>query len=128
MRQKKADSALSLGFLKIVNLRRSGLYLFTQAEVWSDHAVYRQWVGDMGDDRAETVGTYRKLPFPKRLQDPPVNLQPCDVFKRRTPCLAILTHPARDGRDYRTVGNTDYGWRSHSIDLGKYPSGSTRKE
>jgi len=39
-----SDSALSLGFLKMVNLRLSGLYLFTEAEVWSDHAVYRRWV------------------------------------------------------------------------------------
>ena len=32
----------------MVNLRLSGLYLFTQAEVWSDHAVYRQWVRRYG--------------------------------------------------------------------------------
>ena len=53
MKPREADSALSLGFLKMVNLRLSGLYLFTQEEVWSDHAVYG--LGDMGDDTAETV-------------------------------------------------------------------------
>ena len=37
----------------MVNLRLSGLYLFTQEEVWGDHAVYG--LGDMGDDTAETV-------------------------------------------------------------------------
>ena len=53
MKPREADSALSLGFLKMVNLRLSGLYLFTQEEVWGDHAVYG--LGDMGDDRAVTV-------------------------------------------------------------------------
>ena len=48
MRPREADSALWLGFLKMVNLRLSGLYLFTQVEVWSDHAVYRQWVRRYG--------------------------------------------------------------------------------
>ena len=53
MKPREADSALSLGFLKMVNLRLSGLYLFTQEELWSDHAVYG--LGDMGDDTAEPV-------------------------------------------------------------------------
>ena len=53
MRPREADSTLSLGFLKMVNLRLSGLYLFTQEEEWGDHAVYG--LGDMGDDAAETV-------------------------------------------------------------------------
>ena len=48
MRPREADSALLLGFLKIVNLRLSGLYLFTQAEVCSDHAAYRQLVRRYG--------------------------------------------------------------------------------
>ena len=37
----------------MVNLRLWGLYLFTQEEVWGDHAVYG--LGDIGDDTAETV-------------------------------------------------------------------------
>ena len=48
MRPREADSALSLGFLKIVNLPLSSLYLFTKAEVWSDHAAYRQLVKGYG--------------------------------------------------------------------------------
>jgi len=43
-----SDSALSLGLLKMVNLRLSGLYLFTEAEVLSHHAVYRRWVRRYG--------------------------------------------------------------------------------
>ena len=36
MRPREAVSALSLGFLKMVNLRLLGLYLFTRAEVVMD--------------------------------------------------------------------------------------------
>jgi len=37
-------------------------------------------------------------------QGPPVNLVYCGVYKRLTPCLAVLTQPAQDGRDYRRPG------------------------
>jgi len=37
-------------------------------------------------------------------QGPPVNLEYCGVYKRLTPCLAVLTQPAQDGRDYRRPG------------------------
>ena len=39
----------------MVNLRLSGLYLFTEAEVWSATQSIGDGLGDMGDDRAETV-------------------------------------------------------------------------
>ena len=35
---------------------------------------------------------------------PGCHLQDCSLFASRTPCPAVLTHPARDGRDYRTPG------------------------
>ncbi|RPA99748.1 hypothetical protein L873DRAFT_880623 [Choiromyces venosus 120613-1] len=63
----------------------------------------------------KTVGPYRQFPFALRLQGPAVNLQGCRGYRRRTPCRAVLTHPARDARDYcppgpcrppGTLGNT----------------------
>jgi len=40
-------------------------------------------------------------------QGPPVNLEYCGVYKRLTSCLAVLSQPAQDGRDYRRPGR----WR-----------------
>ena len=58
----------------MVNLPLSGLYLFTQAEVWSDHAVYGQWVrryggrhGQNGSDRGMPVAARPTVPRQKCL-------------------------------------------------------------
>jgi len=70
------------------------------------------WSALTGDGRAlqvtppieKTAGPYRDLPFPVRLQCPAVNLQSYSEYRGRTPCPAVHTNPARDGRDYWTPG------------------------
>jgi len=41
----------------------------------------------------------------------PVNLEYCGVYKRLTPCLAVLSQPAQDGPDYRRPGP----WRPNEM-------------
>jgi len=49
------DSAFLLGFLKMVNLRLSGLYLFHRQMGGVTMLSIGDGLGDMGDDRTETV-------------------------------------------------------------------------
>ena len=49
------DLAFSLGYLKIVNLRLSGLYLFNRQMGGATMPSIGDGLGDMGDDRTETV-------------------------------------------------------------------------
>ena len=87
----KARSTLWLGFLKIVNLRLSGLYLYPWERCGATTQPIGNWLGDMSSDRAEgsdggmrvaaraykgrpsllrRVGTYRNLPFLKKTAGP----------------------------------------------------------
>ena len=52
----------------------------------------------------QDVGIYQIYDFPKRLHCLPVHLHSCSVYKRQTPCPAVLTNPARDRLEYRTPG------------------------
>ena len=62
--------------------------------------------GPIDDGRALPGPTkdYRKNPSYQRLQGPAVHHQDGRLSETRTLCPGVLTHPARDGRDYRTPG------------------------